>query len=340
MLFYSRLKKHYTGSNVCIDDYLKQIEPSYLKAVARSMRQEVVEKEIVAAFGKERIPACIIKGNEIARTIYNDPNCRSSADIDVLIKTTDLIDADKILCDNGFTRQDTLPLPFWIGRLHHAAYHNTKNSCLLELHWDFGIPGFLNLASKDIWKGVAGSEEKGYSLAPEYMVIMLFIHHFRHGFRDFKILTDIFWSFYRYDGIINWREFTEELRKIGLIKTAVIILNQLDALWRLSDGPLESFKIFREHIASLPIRPQAFLLRYFKMDIEKKYNMDDVVDLEMAKLVLDKKSKVIYSFVKVFFPRPQDIKAFYPETGNWMLPVNYLRFICWRIKQATGFKKK
>jgi len=339
MLFYSRLKKHYAGSNACIDDYLKQMEHSYLKTVARSMRQEVVEKEVVAMLCKQRIPACIIKGNEIARSIYDDPNCRSSADIDILIRTSDLIHADKILCDNGFMRNDSLPLPFWIGRLHHAVYSNAKNSCLLELHWDFGYPLYFNLTPDEIWNGVVESDTERYSLTPETMVILLFMHHFRHGFGEFKILVDILWSFYRYDGIINWQEFAEKLKKIGLIKTALIILDQLDSLWRLSDGQLESFKILRKQLESFPIHTPKFLLRYFKIDIEKEYKTSGALDMEMSKLVLDKKSKVLYSFVKIVFPRPQDIRAFYPETGNWMLPFNYLRFICWRLTKLTFFSK-
>ncbi len=340
MLFYSRLKKYYAGSNNCIDDYLKQIEHSYLKAVAVSIRQEVVEKEIVAALSKQSISACIIKGNEIARVLYEDPNCRSSADIDVLIRTSDLIDADKILCGKGFTRQDTLPLPFWIGRLHHAVYRNAKNGCLLELHWDFGYPLYFNLTPDEIWKEVAGSDAEGYSLTPEAMVIMLFTHHFRHGFREFKILVDILWSFHRYDGIINWQEFTGRLKKIGLIKTTLIILDQLDSLWCLSDRRLESFKILQKQLASLSIHTPKFLLRYFKIDIEKEYKTSGALDMEMSKLVLDKKSKILYSFVKIFFPRPQDIRGFYPDTSKLTLPLNYLRFICWRVKQSTCFKKK
>jgi hypothetical protein len=339
MLFYSRLKKHYAGTNACIDDYLKKIEPSYLMAVARSMRQEALEKEIVAALSKQEIPACIIKGNEIARTLYEDPNCRSSADIDLLIKTTDLIVADRILNDNCFTSENSLPLLFCIGRLHHIPYHNTKTGYFLELHWDFGYPLYFNFTPDEIWNGVTRNNEEGYSLTPETMVIMLLTHHFRHGFRELKILTDILWSFYRYDGIINWREFTGKLRKFGMIKTTEIILNQMDDLWRLSDGPLESFKILRAQLASLPIHTPKFLLHYFKMGIENEYKMSGALDMAMAKLALDKKSKVFYSFVKVFFPRPRDIRAFYPETGNWMLPVNYLRFICWRVTKSTVFTK-
>ncbi|MCX6224721.1 MAG: nucleotidyltransferase family protein [Bacteroidia bacterium] len=339
MLFYSRLKKHYVGSNECIDDYLKQNEHSYLKTVARSIRQEVVEKEIVAALSKHHIPACIIKGNDIARVLYEDPNCRGSADIDVLIRTSDLIDADNILCNKGFVREDTLPLSFWIGRLHHAVYSNAKNICLLELHWDFGYPLYFNLTPDEIWNGVVESDTEGYSLTPETMVVLLFMHHFRHGFREFKILVDILWSFHRYDRIINWQEFAVKLKKIGLIKTALIILDQLDSLWRLSDGRIESFKILQKRLASLPIHTPKFLLWYFKIDIEKEYKTSGALDMEMSKLVLDKKSKVMYSFVKILFPRPQDIRGFYPGTSKLTLPLNYLRFICWRVTKWTVFTK-
>lgn len=335
MLFYSRLRKHFSGTHSFIDDYLKLAERSYLFTVARSMRQEALEKELLAALAKESIPACIIKGNQIARTIYEDPNCRGSADIDVLIRTTDLLDTDRFISAKGFTRENTLPLPFCIGRLHHIPYCNIKNNALLELHWDFGYPSYFNLTPDEIWKGVEGNHTEGYYLTPENMVIMLFTHHFRHGFREFKILVDILWTFYRYDNIINWQNFTEQLTKYGLVKTTAIILNQLDVLWHLKEGPLNSFKVLHAQLAHIPIHPSKFLLRYFKINIEQPSYQS--TDMQVAKLTLDKKSNIIYAFVKIFFPRPYEIKAFYPEAKKWMLPLNYLRFFFWRVTKWSVF---
>ncbi|MBN1471212.1 MAG: nucleotidyltransferase family protein [Syntrophaceae bacterium] len=329
MLFYNRLKKHHGGSNPFIDAYLKKNENAFLFSVARSMRQEVIEKDVVTALVTQRVPACIIKGNQIARTIYEDPNCRGSADIDVLIRTTDLKDADRIITAMGFTSENILPLPFCIGRLHHIAYSNIKNNILLELHWDFGYPSYFNLTPDEIWKGVIGSEAKDYSLTPETMVIMLLTHHFRHGFREIKILVDILWTLYRYDSIIHWGNFTQQLIKYGLVKTTAIILTQLDDLWHLNEGPLQSFKILREQITSLPVHPSKFLLRYFKIDID--HSSHKSTDMQVAKLALDRTSNIFYAFVKIFFPRPRDIKSFYPGSKAWMLPFNYLRFFCWRV---------
>lgn len=335
MLFYNRLKKHHSGSNPFIDAYLKKNENAFLFSVARSMRQEVIEKNVVTALVTQRVPACIIKGNQIARSIYEDPNCRGSADIDVLIRTTDLIDADSIITAMGFKTENTLPLPFCIGRLHHIAYSNIKNKILLELHWDFGYPSYFNLTPDEIWHGVIGNDANEYSLTPETMVIMLLTHHFRHGFREIKILLDILWSLYRYDSIINWHNFTQRLITYGLVKTTAIILTQLDDLWHLNESPLQSFKILREQIASQPVHPSKFLLRYFKINIDHPSHKS--ADMQVSKLALDRTTNIVHAFVKIFFPRPRDIKYFYPGSRDWMLPFNYLRFFCWRVTKWNIF---
>lgn len=335
MLFYNRLKKHYAGLDDAIDDYLKENEISYLRAVAISMRQEVVEKAVLHRLITEGIPACLIKGNEIARTIYEDPNCRSSADIDVLIKAADLHEADRFLFDIGFMRENQLPLAFCIGRMHHLVYRHAKNACQIELHWDFGYPLYFDLTPEKIWEGVTGNDSEGYFLTPENMVIMLLTHHFRHGFREFKILVDILWSFYRYDASIDWKVFAKILENFGLIKTTLITLDQINSFWKLNNEFLASCKILREQLDSLSIRPHKFLLRYFRMDVKRTRGR--ILEMEMAKLCLDRTSRILYSFLKVFFPRPQDIRAFYPEAKNWMLPLNYLRFFFWRLTKLNFF---
>ncbi|MGB5218761.1 MAG: nucleotidyltransferase family protein [Smithella sp.] len=332
MLFYFLLKKHYEGSNARIDEYLEQQKNAYLMAVARSMRQEAAEKDVIAKLSQADIPACIIKGNVIARTIYGDPNCRSSSDIDLLIQTGSLAEADRILESMGFRRHDSLPLKFVKGRLHHLVYCNEGKDILLEMHWDFGYPLYFNMTPDEIWEGVTGDYRQGYSLTPENMVLMLLMHHFRHGFREFKILVDILWSFNKYDKVIDWRGFSGTLRKFGLVKTTLIVLQQLDDLWDLADGRLESFTILRQQLATLPERPAKFLFRYFKINLERKET--GALDMQVSKLALDKKTNVLYAFAKIFFPKPQEIEAFYPGTGKWMLPVNYLRFILWRVKRG------
>ena len=329
MLFYSRLNKHYKGEHKFVDEYLKAIKNNYLQSVARSMRQEALEKQIINSLAIKKIPACVIKGNAIARIIYLDSNCRSSGDIDVLIKVNDLIATNETLYQMGFIRSDLFPLAFAVGRAHHLVYDNAKKGCQIEMHWDFGYPLYFNLTPEQIWNGIVGNREEGYQLTPETMVVMLLAHHFRHGFRELKVLVDILWSIYSYDRIIDWHKFVQQLKGYGMIKTALITIHQLESLWNINEGRIKSLKSFKNSLQSMPIRPHRFFIWYFRMNIEEpKYKSPD---MQIAKLVLDRKSKVLYSFLKIFFPRSEDIKAFYPETSKRMLPVNYLRFILWRL---------
>ena len=88
MLVYVQLQKYYNeiSQSSTVDVYLKQRKTLVLSNAVHSMRQEAVEKEILQLLGAEQIPAIVMKGNEIAKEIYNDPNCLTSSDIDILIR--------------------------------------------------------------------------------------------------------------------------------------------------------------------------------------------------------------------------------------------------------------
>ncbi|MBW1764250.1 MAG: nucleotidyltransferase family protein, partial [Deltaproteobacteria bacterium] len=108
MLLYVQLQKFNKeiSQNSDIQNYLKERKPLFLSNAIHSVRQEVIEKEIFNRLSAEQVPAIVMKGNEIAKEIYNDPNCRMSVDIDILIKMSDALKADTILTKAGYSRTD------------------------------------------------------------------------------------------------------------------------------------------------------------------------------------------------------------------------------------------
>ena len=172
------------------------------------------------------IPSVVIRGNAIAKEIYDDPNCRASSDIDILVRLSDAIRADSVLSEAGYLRSDNLPLKFWFYRIHHAVYRHPESENIIEIHWNFGIPSFFRLSSEEIWAGVISTDSE-YRLSPEMAMIMLFIHHHMHSFRELKILVDTLWAFHRYQNVIDWENFSVKIQRIGLIKTTLITLNQI-----------------------------------------------------------------------------------------------------------------
>lgn len=181
---------------------------------------------MLAALDAGGIAALVIKGSALARDVYQDPNRRASADIDILIRIS-----DAALREAGWLRTDGRPLGFWLSRLHHARYGRPDQTGLVEVHWNFGIPGFFRLDSETIWEQVLTAHTRERNLSPEMVLILLLIHHHMHFLREFKILVDIVWAFHRYAEQIDWHTFSEILDKIGLVKIARLSLNQIRSLW-------------------------------------------------------------------------------------------------------------
>ncbi len=74
-----------------------------------------------------------------------------------------------------------------------------------------------------------------------------------------------------------------------------------------------------------------FLHTYFKMDIGYTDIYSLYKDKFFDRLVLDRLSTIIGSHCKTLFPPPDSIKALYDDERIWMLPVNYVRFMKWRV---------
>ncbi len=333
MLFYSRLKKHYAGSNPCISDYLKKNENAYLMAVARSMRQEAVEKNVVAMLGKEGIPACIFKGNEIARSLYNDPNCRSSSDIDVLVRRKDLFAADRILRSAHYHYDTEIPITYFISyNVNHVSYSDPGNTNIIELHWSFGIPAFFKLSSEETWEGIFIDGDGHATLLPEMMVIMLLIHHHAHAFSELRIVVDLLWAFQKYEQSIHWPEFSVRLKRLGLAKTALISLSQLNALWPEKIPRLQSIDALQRSLSDMNSMVSQYLTAYFRMELGGSPRYLSFKDLFFSRLAIDSLNIILLSYVKPLFPPPEVIKEFYGTDSKLTLPLNYLRFISFRVK--------
>jgi hypothetical protein len=336
-LVYTRLQKYrdIISTPEYTADFLDKSKDVFLKGISLSTRQEATERDIVSLLKERGIPSVVIRGNAIAKEIYDDPNCRASSDIDILIRLSDAIRVDSLFPQAGYSRNDNLPLKFWLYRMHHAVYRNPKGENIIEVHWNFGIPSFFRLSSEEIWNGVV-SEGSGYGLSPEMLVIMLLVHHHMHSFRELKILVDILWACYRYESVVDWKNLFVQLRRIGLIKTTQITLNQIKILWGESAEEISAIGILRSELNRLGYKEPSSLLSLSQMDIDRDHSFQDYRDKLVARLALDDFSTIVFSFVKALFPVREAIKALYDDKRNWTLPLNYLKFIKWRLTAGRG----
>jgi hypothetical protein len=337
-LIYSQLQKYqmFIFPQDLANDFLKESKGLYLKGVALSAKQEAVENEVASLLRAKGIQSLIIRGNSLAKELYNDMNCRTSTDIDILIRESDVLSADSVLKENRYDRNDRIPLTFWLHRLHHAIYHYPGTSDIIELHWNFGIPSFFKLSPEDIWDEVTINDSEQLRLKPEMLIIMLLVHHHMHSFREIKILTDIVWSLHKYKNIIDWHMFALKIRQIGLVKITGITIKQIQKVWKEADEWISSIRDLLNEMQDMGYREPKALMSLFKLDFESQYSFQNYKDKLIARFALDNMSTIIFSFLKVLLPLPQAVKDFYEDKRNWALPFNYLRFIMWRVKEWTN----
>lgn len=334
MLVYSRLKQYCEkyGSNNHIDKYLQEKNELRLYNLVVSLLHQNIEKEILHILNKNSIPCAAIKGNTLASDIYDDPNCRSSADIDFLIRKNDAALANSILLNSGYKPDIEIPFNYCLLRLHHVSYLHSKHNVLIEMHWHFGLQHQRSLSSEDIWKDIFINEAGFYKLTPEMTLIQLLLHHHHHALRELKILVDILWTFYKYRESLNIDRLFSMLKKIGLLKMTFITILQIEDLWEDAISLIIPLKKIFEKIKDSNIKAPVYIISYFKMGLEKSHNRN-LKDRVMTRLLNDSLKNIFSSYLRALLLHPEAIMELYHEKSLLKLPVHYLRFFIWRIRE-------
>jgi len=316
-----------------MEKFLEEGKKYFMKCAALSARQEDLENRVVSLLRREGLRTVVMRGNAIARDIYNDPNSRTSADIDILVRRNDIPRITSTLSDAGYSIDSSMPVEYCFSHIHHATFYSPEENIPVEIHWLFGVPYFFNVSSEQIWDEVVCSDDGECRLSPEFKMIMLLVHHHSHSFRELKILVDILWTMHKYDREIDWHGFALKLKRTGLVKTTNIAMSQIRLLWGETADRLSSIGILDGALEKIDCRVPKALEAYFAPDISKDYHRQIYRDKLIARLALDKWRTIIHSFFLTLLPAPRAIKELYGDRRNWMLPYNYSRFITWRLAE-------
>ena len=127
-----------------------------------------------------------------------------------------------------------------------------------------------------------------------------------------------------------------KIRKAGLVKTTLISLDQIKTLWKEAPDDLKSFRVLELEINNTGYSIPPILLSYFRMDIHEEKAENIYQDKLIARFILDRWYDILLSFPRTLFPVPEAITELYRDGRNWTLPLNYLKFITWRVKEWMG----
>lgn len=146
-------------------------------------------KAMLADFHRRAIPVISLKGPWLAERLYGDAALRSYADLDLLVRRSNIPRAEDLLAELGFlpaARRDDYQRPW------------RRDSLTIELHHDVENPLTFDFHIDDVWQRAQLAEFRGAParlLAPDDERLFLCLHGARHRFERLSHILDLVFAF-------------------------------------------------------------------------------------------------------------------------------------------------
>ena len=177
-------------------DVSKTLKAYYQQNTFR-MLPLTAEMEMVSSLFAERdIRTLFLKGPVLAHDLYGDLSLRTSSDLDFLIPIEYLGQAESILVELGYEKDDYFDtvLNDWRWRHHHVTYYHPVKGMKLEIHWRLHPGPGKEPSFQELWDRRRTSLIPNSSvsiLGTEDLFVFLVAHGARHGWSRLRWLVDI-----------------------------------------------------------------------------------------------------------------------------------------------------
>ncbi len=206
----------------------KEYKSFYVSSVVKQEAFLNLQEELTTLFNDNKIDHFYLKGSVLCE-IYPDVSLRTRGDIDVVVRTNDLIKAQNLLLTNNFTRIDA-------ESLHHLEF--IKNNLMVELHFQLFDDFSSNAFFKNPFDLVLQKEKCLYELTNENFFIHC-LHHFSIHLRMGAGLRYILDFYYMLKFLQLDMKKLHDL--INDLKYKRLYNNILNSIYYLTDEKLDDF---------------------------------------------------------------------------------------------------
>lgn len=208
--------------------------------LTNALRNQLLAEELtrqLGLLGEVGIPVIPLKGVTLAQSLYRDGASRVCADIDILVPSSDVLAARRVILASGYSS------PFTEEFFVRHQFHTTADCplfkekavvpYLVEVHWTL-----LQHSSKDkdamadLWSQVRPGDFFGMrvcDLTPEWQFLYLSAHAAYHKWNKLKWLADI--HELCVSGKVDWAEVKEKAGRFELDLVAESTLTACSSLF-------------------------------------------------------------------------------------------------------------
>lgn len=194
---------------------LQEFSRIYQKNIFRMLHLSGETQKISKLFSNNQIRTLFLKGPVLAADLYGDISLRTSADLDILIPIEKLNQAEEILLNEGYIKDEYIStvLNDWKWRHHHFTFFHPQKDVKVEIHWRLNPGPAKEPKFDDLWKRKrvsSLSSELIYTLGLEDLFLFLVSHGARHGWSRLRWLDDINQII---ESEIDWKKTINLLKK-------------------------------------------------------------------------------------------------------------------------------
>lgn len=215
---YKSLKTH--CRNFIPENYLDKLKKTFITNSQRNFALSATLIQILELLKKKQIPALPFKGLVQAQQLYNDPEIRSFADLDILIKKQDAIKTRDLLINKGFNTDVKIPdlqLNTYLEKENFFQLTNPSGTINIDLHWEItGRYSLCPLYFEDLEPGsgqVKILDKTVPVMSFEDTFIYLCIHSTSHCWDKLEQICSVAWLI-NSSVIENWHDLLDKAKQL------------------------------------------------------------------------------------------------------------------------------
>ena len=317
MLYWVLNSRNWTGG--IPETVRRKLTEAYYSSTAHNTLLWEEAKKVLAVLHENGIPVVVLKGAALAPALYATPGLRPMLDVDLLVKRTDLKQAQQLFRRLGYQEglKDQVPGMLEMSDYHLGLVGGPGGGVKIELHWGLvASPLAWYAAPMDwFWQHIEpfSEGEPAFQLTPVAHLLYLTAHALlQHGAQQVLLIWLYDMHLLVNSGLVQWDELIEEagrLRWGGVVEQA---LRMTQAVFdtRLPDGILERL--------SQKADPQVARLMAFKLSFQGGRLLYDWYSL----IALRGMPRLRYA-VGMIFPNAAYMRWRYQPRYAWLWPAYY-----------------
>jgi hypothetical protein len=203
------------------------------RATAMSLLLDACAAEVVGAFERAGIESMLLRGPALAAWLYQQHEPRPYTDVDLLVSPDQILGAEAVLQESGFT---LLPLP---PLDQHARTWVRAGGASVDLHQTLsGVAADADIVWSTLRRNAQILTVHGREMAvpsPEARALMVALHVTQHGRQLEQPLEDLRRALERTE-VAVWRSATELAIELGALPAFASGLRRLASGSELADG--------------------------------------------------------------------------------------------------------